>query len=288
MRILALHGHGTSASILGRQLAPLTNSVFKDDEILFLEGQHECDRAPGISKLLPGPFYGYTKAYSPKAIREVHDTIEIFIEDHGPFDGILGFSQGASMALSYLLQRRTDKPNDNLPFKFAIFFSSVAALSADENYCRMILESITDEQKLAMSDFPSSDFQGLGSDARVFCTSLARAIISARTAGALQAGEENCFANGGVSHVPRVMHPLFIHERVNIPTVHVSGRQESPLLLGISALMRSLCDSEVVRQVTHGNGHDIPTRPADVQATRAAIEWAVELGRGGMAWKAHI
>jgi len=245
-------------------------------------------RNAGISKLLPGPFYSYAKAYSPAAIQEVHDTIEIFIEDHGPFDGVLGFSQGASMALSYLLQRTIDKPNDSLPFKFAIFFSSVAALSADGNYCRIILESITDEQMLAMSDFPSSSFEGLGPEARVFCTSLAHAVISARTAGALQAAEENCFADGDVSRVPRVMHPLFIHERVKIPTVHVSGKRESPLLLGISALMRSLCDGQLARQVTHGNGHDLPTRPADVQATRAAIEWAVELGQADVVCKSRI
>jgi len=51
---------------------------------------------------------------------------DIIVED-GPFDGIMGFSQGAALALALLLQHSTDHPLDPAYAicKFAIFFSCV-------------------------------------------------------------------------------------------------------------------------------------------------------------------
>lgn len=46
-----------------------------------------------------------------------------YISEEGPFDGVLGFSQGAILAATYLIQFRLDYPSIPLPFKCAIFFS---------------------------------------------------------------------------------------------------------------------------------------------------------------------
>ena len=45
------------------------------------------------------------------------------MEEEGPFDGIIGFSQGAALAATYLLRFSQEKPHEPLPFKCAIFFS---------------------------------------------------------------------------------------------------------------------------------------------------------------------
>ena len=46
-----------------------------------------------------------------------------YITEEGPFDGVLGFSQGASLAATYLIQFGREYPSLPLPFKCAIFFS---------------------------------------------------------------------------------------------------------------------------------------------------------------------
>ena len=46
-----------------------------------------------------------------------------FISEEGPFDGVLGFSQGAILAATYLIQFSQNHPSRPLPFQCAIFFS---------------------------------------------------------------------------------------------------------------------------------------------------------------------
>jgi hypothetical protein len=42
LRVLCLHGMGTSAAILQRQLRPLVDATLDDVEYAFLDGQEEC------------------------------------------------------------------------------------------------------------------------------------------------------------------------------------------------------------------------------------------------------
>ncbi len=61
-----------------------------------------------------------------------HEVIESTIEKWGPFQGVLGFSQGAAAAGSCMMQKALEgKPN---PFNFAVLFSSVLSASADVNF----------------------------------------------------------------------------------------------------------------------------------------------------------
>ncbi|KAJ5758193.1 uncharacterized protein N7511_006887 [Penicillium nucicola] len=58
---------------------------------------------------------------------EAMENIERYITAEGPFDGIMGFSQGTSIALGWLIQRRREasgKEPQPLPFKVGVFFSN--------------------------------------------------------------------------------------------------------------------------------------------------------------------
>jgi hypothetical protein len=59
------------------------------------------------------------------------------IEEEGPFDGVLGFSQGSSIAASLMLDHEINHPRDPPPFSFAILFSCFMVVSPDINYARM-------------------------------------------------------------------------------------------------------------------------------------------------------
>lgn len=55
-------------------------------------------------------------------------SVREYVRANGPFDGILGFSQGASMA--HLLLAMEQLGEIKLGFRFAIFFSSFLSLSS--------------------------------------------------------------------------------------------------------------------------------------------------------------
>ena len=67
--------------------------------------------------------------------RRALDFVQETIDEEGPFDGVIGFSQGATLALALLLRHSTDHPLDPpyAIFKFAIFFSCVG-IREDQNH----------------------------------------------------------------------------------------------------------------------------------------------------------
>ena len=55
------------------------------------------------------------------------DQLSAYVENEGPFDGVLAFSQGAGLAIQYMAQRKVDSPLGRPPFKCAILFAPTAA-----------------------------------------------------------------------------------------------------------------------------------------------------------------
>ena len=55
MRILCLHGYGTSAAIMRAQLDPLIREADPSYEFVFLEGEHECPPAHGTLHMFSYP-----------------------------------------------------------------------------------------------------------------------------------------------------------------------------------------------------------------------------------------
>lgn len=101
----------------------------------------------GIDELYPGPFYSFYDwdpcAPSPPllTLREAHAYVDDVLQPEcngglGPFDGIIGFSQGAALAASYLLYQ-----GDTSGLRFAIFI------------CGTRPWDINGERRLDLSDF---------------------------------------------------------------------------------------------------------------------------------------
>jgi hypothetical protein len=68
------------------------------------------------------PHYQYFDVNAPSYLSAL-DQLEAYINHHGPFDGILGFSQGAGFALMHLIRHCHLHASLRLPFKVAILFS---------------------------------------------------------------------------------------------------------------------------------------------------------------------
>lgn len=104
----------------------------------------------GIGSTFPPPYYCWTRSFGAGSIDAAHALIEEAIDEHGPFDGVLGFSQGAAISVSFLLEHKTAYPDEPPPFRFAILYSPTIPCAADEAYCRSVLGTLSsvDQQRL--------------------------------------------------------------------------------------------------------------------------------------------
>ena len=98
---------------------PLSNALSKENaaEFCFVEGECEAEPVEGITDFYQGPYLSFYP-WPPRmdeneytASRErAYELIYEAIEEEGPFDAILGFSQGASLAYLFLQQHACKHP----------------------------------------------------------------------------------------------------------------------------------------------------------------------------------
>lgn len=106
-RVLCLHGWRTNTSILEAQTMFLRSRLPRSIDLVMLQAPIETDKpADKDIARVPGPYYQWwmdaidatgpedIKASAQKAVEYAAD----FVATNGPFDAILGFSQGAAMA----------------------------------------------------------------------------------------------------------------------------------------------------------------------------------------------
>jgi predicted esterase len=137
VRFLCLHGGGGNRSVMKLQTARLVAALGHNHvELAFLEGSREsklADVEPALIKMFgSGPYFGWygvendavdapsgSKQYIDAlldwsvefrytAVDEALDRADAYIEEHGPFDALLGFSQGG-IVVTMLTQRRLDR-----------------------------------------------------------------------------------------------------------------------------------------------------------------------------------
>ncbi|KAL8643786.1 MAG: hypothetical protein Q9226_008123 [Calogaya cf. arnoldii] len=70
--------------------------------------------------------YEYFDATSAASYASAVEQLHAYVTDEGPFDGLLAFSQGASLAAMYLVHQSLQQSDDGLPIKVAILISSAA------------------------------------------------------------------------------------------------------------------------------------------------------------------
>ncbi|KAJ5439247.1 uncharacterized protein N7458_010245 [Penicillium daleae] len=128
MRFLCLHGRGTNSDILEAQLAPLRRRLAQHT-LEFFDAQNACAAAPGISGVYPPPYLCWYKHGKPEEVSVALDDLRAVLEEDGPYDGLIGFSEGAALITSLLL---CDEHAGHRPrVQLAVLFNSVVPLIAD-------------------------------------------------------------------------------------------------------------------------------------------------------------
>ncbi|KAL9088428.1 MAG: hypothetical protein Q9165_006152 [Trypethelium subeluteriae] len=127
MRFLCLHGHGTNGRILEMQISAIRFALGPNHQYDFIDGSLMAPMTPGIEPFVSeeDEFFRYADENSSQSKMESINDLLSFIEEEGPFEGVIGFSSGAILAACVLIhqvqknaQRTVEKPL----FQCAVFF----------------------------------------------------------------------------------------------------------------------------------------------------------------------
>ncbi|KAL9361239.1 hypothetical protein Peur_044024 [Populus x canadensis] len=138
MKILCLHGFRTSGSFLQRQISKWDPSIFSQFDLDFPDGVFPAQGKSEIEGIFPPPYFEwfqFDKDFTEYTnLEECISYLCEYITTRGPFDGFLGFSQGATLSallLGYQAQGKVLK--DHPPFK--LFVSVSGSKFRDPSIC---------------------------------------------------------------------------------------------------------------------------------------------------------
>ncbi|TVY30664.1 Esterase [Lachnellula hyalina] len=128
-KILCLHGIGTNSEIFEAQIAGLIYELGTDYDFQFIDGAYPWPAAPGIREMFGDQIcYSYYDGSAQSAYQAVDD-LAAYACSNGPYDAVLGFSLGATLAATLLLRdadQELCKPDQCRPggptFRCAFFF----------------------------------------------------------------------------------------------------------------------------------------------------------------------
>ncbi|GAQ42222.1 hypothetical protein AtubIFM57143_007878 [Aspergillus tubingensis] len=146
---------GANAQVLEIQIAAITSS-FPEHEFVFAEGLEPCLPDPKVQSFLSGPYLCYYSCPTPTQMHEAFTLIREVMDEDGPFEGVIGFSQGAALAASMILQHQKDNPTAMPLFDLAIFLGASLPFDMDSS---LALRSI-----VAMHHRPNGYPDGAGDD----------------------------------------------------------------------------------------------------------------------------
>lgn len=70
--------------------------------------------------------FSYCDPADAKSCLQTIDLLDKYVAAEGPYDGVIGFSLGANVAISWMIERQNS--NTGLPFKVGVFFSNTFPL----------------------------------------------------------------------------------------------------------------------------------------------------------------
>ncbi|KAE8374945.1 hypothetical protein BDV26DRAFT_283842 [Aspergillus bertholletiae] len=121
-RVLCLHGIGTNSELVAYLSTANLRYLLTDEyDFEFIDGAYECSATRGIAEVFGTDqiYFSYYDGSAESVLKAVRDLAE-YVVDHGPFDAVMGFSLGAALAMTLLLNHiHVGLPT--VPFKCAIF-----------------------------------------------------------------------------------------------------------------------------------------------------------------------
>lgn len=260
IRVLCLHGMGTDSTVLRAQISNFVSLLASNFTFTFLDAPNFCDAAPGVADFYSGPYRCWFNTPTGEKVGKAIEQARQAIEEAGPFDVVMGFSQGAALAASMLLHQQIEHPDEEPLFKAAMFMCSPLPFTYNLDYgvdvrkyfgvdhltplpCRSKRPNSVPDHLIAPSWFLRND-KDLGED-RV-----------AGVATGFGKADVTPSKNMGGGPYYNMFHPSVDKVRITIPTAHVYGKRDSWRMHSMDLV--GLCDSKSSMKFQHDGGHEVP------------------------------
>ncbi|KAH9576955.1 hypothetical protein CY35_01G189600 [Sphagnum magellanicum] len=128
LKLLGIHGFRTSGDILRRQLSRWSPSILDLIDLDTPDGPFPCLGKTVVEEYFEGPYYEwfrFNQEYTEfQGVEDAISFISDYMKTHGPYDGLVGFSQGAVLSgLLAGLQEKGMALQDVASIKFVILTS---------------------------------------------------------------------------------------------------------------------------------------------------------------------
>ncbi|CAI7563789.1 unnamed protein product [Penicillium pancosmium] len=128
MRFLCLHGASTNSEIFEIQTGGLRQALeAKGHRFTFVNGSLDASVEAELEGVVEGPFYNHYLRSPSLPGSSLHDAFEHthqLIDEKGPFDAVMGFSQGGALAAALLINHAKTNPTSPPLFRAAVFLCS--------------------------------------------------------------------------------------------------------------------------------------------------------------------
>ncbi|KAI2623731.1 serine hydrolase FSH [Xylaria nigripes] len=230
MKILCLHGNGQSGKVFQTQLTTVAAIIRQEDPDAtfdYPDGPFQIQ----VSGQVPNRNVQYDFSLETDVdLKKAHGWLENKISTDGPYDGVIGFAEGGTLAASYLLRKIRHRDDDKSPFKFAIFFSASVSASVLKYLNAPAAVRVVEETELRHQTNLGPTAEHIAQKRQALFNS------------------DDCFGLN-LNKVPREF-------RLRIPTVHVCGLKDPcfPAHFHLAVL----CDTYLRQIYEHPNGHVVP------------------------------
>ncbi|KAL5755368.1 hypothetical protein ACOSP7_023588 [Xanthoceras sorbifolium] len=127
-KILCLHGFRTSGFIFKSMCRKLGPSILEKLDLDFIDGPYPAEGESAAEGIYDPPYYEWFQANDNFTVYKNFDECVAILEDyivkHGPYDGLMGFSQGAILSAALMgMQKQGDALKKIPKLKFVIVIS---------------------------------------------------------------------------------------------------------------------------------------------------------------------
>ncbi|KAG7322458.1 hypothetical protein KOW79_013804 [Hemibagrus wyckioides] len=151
LRILCIHGYRQSSASFREKTGALRKLLKKQVELVYIDAPHTVptskeselqDKTASVGDNQSGWWFSDAQACSFDARQECEssfgleqslEAVRMAVKDLGPFDGILGFSQGAAL-VAMLCSLQEQKLDPTFNFRFAILVAGFRSGCAQHQY----------------------------------------------------------------------------------------------------------------------------------------------------------
>jgi len=261
MRILCLHGRGSNNDIFKMQTAGF-RSLLDDFEFEFVQGTvpHAQEGwAIHTADFANSDFWEYFDLLDPYNVLQTEMELLQLVAEDGPFDGVLGYSQGGVLAAQAMIRFAEMNPHATeaeFPFRFAIFFNCPTPIK--------VFEMTEQATPISIEDEPDAAFY--------YMLSRANPLLKTTElfAGELPSGRRLLTDNKiGMTKCDEALDGTLI----KIPTLHVRCLNDAKQF---GEQTYDLCDKSVASQYFHEHEHDFPRGYAEMRTIARMIRQLAE------------